>query len=177
MPPRVLRDRPCARAACAESARRIGASETRAVGRLTTDKLGLAPATLAWPEPIDYVAFGKLKPEGSNPGDYPSIQLPAISSRFKWLTLIETGARRAAENRSFFSHQTTAPLGVISAPVRCPRTPLPTIRSMDAVCYDRFTSTPAVREASSASFDMIGFRLLDHDGRAVLGGQEGKRPT
>jgi hypothetical protein len=26
----------------------------------------------------------------------------------------------------------------------------------------RFTSTPAVREASSASFDMIGFGLVDH---------------
>jgi hypothetical protein len=35
-----------------------------------------------------------------------------------------------------------------------------------------FTSTPAVREASSASFDTIGFRLADHDGCEFLAGQE-----
>ena len=39
-----------------------------------------------------------------------------------------------------------------------------------------FTSTPAVREASSASFDMIGFRLVDHDGWEFLAGQEPSSP-
>jgi hypothetical protein len=40
----------------------------------------------------------------------------------------------------------------------------------------RFTSTPAVREASSTSFDMIGFRVVDHDGWEFLAGQEPSFP-
>jgi hypothetical protein len=37
--------------------------------------------------------------------------------------------------------------------------------------------TPAFRDASSASFDMIGFRLVDHDGREFLAGQEPSSST
>jgi hypothetical protein len=51
-----------------------------------------------------------------------------------------------------------------SARSRQPSAIRPIEASKDAVCYVHFTSTPAVREASSASFDMIRFRLIDHDG-------------
>jgi hypothetical protein len=33
-----------------------------------------------------------------------------------------------------------------------------------AICDGSNTSTPAVLEASSVSLNMIGFRLVDHDG-------------
>jgi hypothetical protein len=56
----------------------------------------------------------------------------------------------------------------LGAIVRRPSFSIPTVR---------FTSTPAAREASSASFDMIGFRLVDHDGREVLGRREDSRPS
>jgi hypothetical protein len=46
----------------------------------------------------------------------------------------------------------------------------------EASPYPDLTSTPAVREASIVPFDMVGFRLVDHDGREVLGSQEGSRP-
>jgi hypothetical protein len=59
------------------------------------------------------------------------------------------------------------PVGRLSAHMRRPRPRSATSAS---------TSTSAVREASSSSFDMIGFRLVDHDGREVLGPQQGQTP-